>query len=237
MFFSHKVIGKGKTGEAMYLSIVLFAVSMSIDAFGAGSTYGIQKIKISFFPKLLMSLLAFASSAGAMLLGGTLSAVLPEWFGNMASAAMLGILGGSSVFSALLHPRQAEPEPLEAYKKALRPRKRFHCFWKWLGISITIIRHPSAADFDHSRSIDKKEALYVGLALSFDAIGAGIGYSLSGTVSWLLPVLTAVFQFLMLGFGSLLGRKMREIPFLNQKILSLLPGIIMLVLAVSKLSG
>lgn len=41
------------------LSLVLLAVSLSIDALGIGISYSIRKIKISFFPKTIISLISF----------------------------------------------------------------------------------------------------------------------------------------------------------------------------------
>ena len=56
------------------------------------------------------------------------------------------------------------------------------------GIIIQILKEPRRADLDRSGMISSKEALWLGLALSLDSCGAGIGmalmgYSLFGPVS------------------------------------------------------
>lgn len=217
----------------MYIAILLFAVSMSIDALGVGTTYGLKKIKIGVFPKLLMSLLSFLYSGTAMWLGGLFAEFLPKNIGSLASGLMLGGIGIYTFYNAI---RSCYKKTNETIQKPQIPKKQrvLHRFIKPLGISVTIIKHPTAADFDHSRSIDWKESLYVGLALSFDAIGAGIGYSLNGETSWLLPVLVGLFQFLFLSIGCVLGKKINQLPWLNPKIPAFLPGIIMLGLAITR---
>lgn len=217
----------------LYIAILLFAVSMSIDALGVGTTYGLKNIKISFLPKCLMSVLSFLYSAAAMWLGGFLSELLPEQAGSVASGLMLGTIGIYTICGAVRSCRgKSEDTPQVA--QSANSKRILHRFIKPLGISITIIKHPTAADFDHSRSIDWRESLYIGLALSFDAIGAGIGYSLGGDKNYLLPILIGGFQFLFLSLGCVLGRKINQIPRLNQKVLAFLPGIIMLGLAVTR---
>lgn len=216
----------------MYIMILLFAVSVSIDALGVGATYGLKKIKIGVFSKLLMSLLSFLYSGAAMWLGEFFSALLPKRVGTCVSGLMLGAIGIYTLCGAIRSCRRKnEPKmPTKVYPQ--KETRILHRFIKPLGISITIIKHPSAADFDCSRSIDWKESLYVGLALSFDAIGAGIGYSLGGGASWILPLCIGTFQLLFLSMGCRLGQKIGQSNRFNQKFLAFLPGIIMLSLAI-----
>ena len=44
-----------------------------------------------------------------------------------------------------------------------------------LGVVIHILKKPTRADFDRSGIITGLEALFLGVALSLDAFGAGIG--------------------------------------------------------------
>lgn len=220
----------------MYIATLLFAISVSIDALGVGTTYGLKKIKIAFLPKFLMSALSFLYSGAAVWLGGCLSQYLPQRIGSLTSGIMLGGIGLYSLLDAIRSScRDITEETLVLPQPQTQKNRRIlHRFIKPLGISITIVKHPTAADFDHSRSIDWKESLYIGLALSFDAIGAGIGYSLGGESGYLLPVLIGGFQFLFLSLGCFLGRKAHHLPFLKPKILAFLPGIIILGLAITR---
>lgn len=220
----------------MYIAALLFAISVSVDALGVGTTYGMKKIKIAFLPKCLMSVLSFLYSGAAVWMGGQLAHYLPERVGSLASGIMLGGIGIYTLLDAIRSSRRniSEETPNKPQPQAQKNRRILHRFIKPLGISITIIKHPTAADFDRSRSIDWKESLYIGLALSFDAIGAGIGYSLGGESGYWLPVLIGGFQFLFLSLGCALGRKICKLPYLNSKILAFLPGIIMLGLAIMR---
>ena len=49
-----------------------------------------------------------------------------------------------------------------------------------LGVVIQILRSPSKADMDNSGSISTQEAMWLGIALSLDAFGAGLGAALLG---------------------------------------------------------
>ncbi|MCM3746963.1 manganese efflux pump [Paenibacillus pasadenensis] len=104
---------------------------------------------------------------------------------------------------------------------------------KKLGLVIQILRTPQAADVDSSGSISAGEALLLGAALSLDAFGAGLGAAMVGLEPWLtaLCIMTASGLFLLAGmrFGFRFSGVRR------MKLLSLLPGILLLALGLGKL--
>ena len=51
---------------------------------------------------------------------------------------------------------------------------------KSLGVVISILQKPTDVDFDKSGTINGVEALVLGIALSLDAFGAGIGAAMIG---------------------------------------------------------
>jgi putative sporulation protein YtaF len=102
-----------------------------------------------------------------------------------------------------------------------------------LGLVIQILRTPSVADMDRSGNISSSEALLLGIALSLDAFGAGIGAALIG----LTPVLTAsaiaAASGTFLGIGLRVGFLYAEINWIRK--LSLLPGCVLIIMGIMKL--
>lgn len=61
-------------------------------------------------------------------------------------------------------------------------------------IGIIILVDPIPFDLDNSKSIDIKEALLLGIALSLDSVCVGIGSSIGGYSNFYFPILVATFQ-------------------------------------------
>ena len=213
------------------LSLCILAFSVSLDSLGAGFTYGLKNIHIPFFSRFLICFVAFLSSLLATNLGGVLSTFLPLWAGSMLSTL---ILLGLGIY--MLYPSEQEATPDEDNPLDSAPMREYHWAWKALSLSITIVRHPSQCDLNRSNTIDTLEALLLGMAFSLDAFGLGIGYGLMGDV-WKLPLLTAFFHFLLFSFGQLMGRIIRKKLLALDKLLSFLPGMVLILLGVLQIIG
>ena len=98
-----------------------------------------------------------------------------------------------------------------------------------------VTRDPLAFDLDHSGSISSLEALMLGLALSVDAIGVSIGSALTGFHSLVIPISIGLFQLIFIYLGSYLGNKIGCCWKYDQKILSLLPGLMLIFLALTRI--
>lgn len=71
----------------------------------------------------------------------------------------------------------------------------------------SILSPNTTYDFDNSHSIDEREALILGIALSLDSFCIGFGGSIIGIGFGLFPLLVAGFQIAFLTFGTTLGKK------------------------------
>lgn len=114
-------------------------------------------------------------------------------------------------------------------------KKEYSFFIKFLGITVQIIRDPISSDFDNSNQIEAKEALYLGIALSLDSIGIGIGSSIMGLNSFLFPILVAFFQLFFLSSGSYLGKKIKNISNIPENIWGIISGILLIFIGISKI--
>ncbi len=214
------------------LPLILIALSLSIDALGVGFAYGLREIRIPAASKLLMSLLSVVCAFAAVGAGKLLYTILPPRLGSWISILILIGLGIYMLLSAFREMR-APDQPSPAQEK---PRQ-YRFAVDFLGLTVTIIRHPVKGDLDHSKTIDLREAAYIGLALSLDSLGAGIGYSMTPSSTMLFPLFVGLFQLGLVTAGGLFGRRLKTQKWLNETVLSFVPGIIMLGLAFGRIAG
>ncbi|MDP4180011.1 MAG: sporulation membrane protein YtaF [Bacillota bacterium] len=214
----------------MTFTIILLAISLSIDALGVGTVYGLRKIKIPLLSKLFICLFSIVYSAIAQTLGKNLSNILSKNLSSIIGVAILSIMGIWIIIQSFIK----SDEPLKT-KDNYKTGKLLEIAIKSFGITIQVIRNPVNMDFDKSGTIDIRESFLLGFALSLDAIGVGIGSSLAGCHSMLIPFVVGLFQLIFLYTGLFLGRKITYFERVNKKIISILPGILLLFLALSRI--
>lgn len=203
------------------VSFLLFAFAISLDALGAGFTYGLKKITFPFRSLLCFGTAAIGCAFLAVYLGNILGFLLPLWLGNLLSSLLLLILGVRMLLSSL-----KEIKGSDDITQDTKP-----LVWHLFGLTITIVANPSKSDLNRSNTIDMGEALLLGIALSIDTFGVGISYGLTGTL-WRFPLIVGGFHILLLLLGKLLGRQCRKRFEKAEKVLSFLPGIILIMFAI-----
>lgn len=213
----------------MVFSIMILAISLSLDALGVGVAYGLRKIKIPLIPKLIICFFSIFYSGAALILGKSLSAVLSPGISKLVGIVILSLMGIWIITQALL--RKETDEKLEE-QSCIEDATLLKIAIKSLGITIQVIKNPVKGDIDRSGTIDISESLLLGLALSIDAIGVGIGSALSGFHSMAIPFSVGLFQLAFLYAGTYFGTKFALSDKINKKALSLLPGILLICLAI-----
>ncbi len=98
---------------------------------------------------------------------------------------------------------------------------------------IQILRKPTVADFDKSGTISAGEALLLGIALSVDSFGAGIGASLLGYVPAMMAILVAIMSSLFLFIGMKLGTVLSNMKWLQK--FTFLPGVLLIIIGIWKM--
>jgi putative sporulation protein YtaF len=190
----------------MLLSMMLLSVSLSLDSLCAGFLYGVRSVQIPVKSKILMCLMSILLSGVSLLAGKSLAALLPPELSSIFGSAVLAAIGIWICAQALRSKDNTKkPAPAALVKQS----KEYRFTLKSLGLTVQIVHNPLLGDIDQSRHIDLREAVLLGLALSADALGAGIGSGLMGMHSALLPM-------------------MRR---LNEKMVSVASGLCMLLLA------
>ena len=214
----------------MLIITLLLALSVSVDAFGIGVTYGLRKIKIPLWPKAIIFMLSLAFSGVAMFLGSVICSVFPPLAAKIIGNAILFFMGLWIIYQSVGKEKKNRKE-----KQTTGTEKVLDFMIKPLGITVQIIKNPTSGDLNKSSSIDPIEALYLGTALSIDCIGAGVGAVAGGASSLLYPLFVAGFQMLLLTGGSFLGRKLLIFDKIHDKLWMILSGLLLMIIAAARM--
>ncbi len=206
-------------------SLLLLAFAVSLDSFSAGFTYGLRKIRIP-----VKSILVIASCSAATLLGATAFARIIETFISPEMAEKIGgvvfiFLGAWILLQFLLNDKNND--------EIARNKAIVNLEIKSLGLVIQILKKPVSADFDRSGVITGIEAFMLGLALSLDAFGAGIGAVLIGLNPFALALAVAVMSSSFVYLGMKAGTLLSQWRIVQK--LSFIPGILLIFLGVWKI--
>lgn len=213
-------------GEIMIFNCIFLALSVSIDSFGIGITYGIKNTKITNLSKLILFVISLIVSIISINFGKIISKIFSPFIANLLGCLILVAMGIIFIFQSL--------NKRKTFNKTLSKKKKYNFFIKWLGITIQIIKDPISSDLDKSNTISSKEALYLGVALSLDSLCVGIGSSMLNISSYLFPLFVAFFQLLFISFGAFLGKELKTLSDINENLWSFLSGILLILIGLLK---
>ena len=206
----------------MILTCMLLALSTSIASIGIGLTYGIRDITISRQAKIILFIISLIISSISILIGNTLNNILSEEITNMIGSLILFFIGIIILVQTLKREKRQE-------------KKVYKLFIKFLGITIQIIKDPISSDFDNSKKIDSKEAIYLGTALSLDSFSVGIGAGMLGSISIIFPLIVSLFQIIFLSLGRNTGEKLNKKIHIPSKIWSILSAVLLILIGIVRL--
>lgn len=215
----------------MFFSIATLAISLSLDALGVGLAYGLKQIRIPLISKLVICIFSIIYSGASLIAGSLLSNILPPYLSKLIGVSILSLMGVWMLVQAFIKREDSKP----GSEASCNEHTLFKIAIKSLGITIQVIKNPIEGDIDKSGSIDMGESLLLGLALSVDAIGVGIGSALAGFHSAVIPPAVGIFQLLFLYAGTFLGSRFSLTPRVNKKIISVLPGVLLIFLAIMRI--
>ena len=181
----------------MFLHALILTISSSIDSLGIGITYGIRKTTISFIAKMILFAIAFIVSVISIWIGGTLKDIFsPNIIGYIGSFIL--ILIGIFIFLQSIKNKNISDKNInKSLRKELNEQQKIYSFFiKCLGITVQILKNPTSSDFDKSNTIDAKEAVFLGLALSLDSFGVGMSFGMIENFTFYFPLFnkTVVYQ-------------------------------------------
>lgn len=169
------------------LKLILLIIAVSLDSSTVGFSYGLQGIRLSIRAFFIIIVCSFTVVIISMTIGHMIRLVVPLHLTETIGSILLILIGLYLLVSVYIKAPSSPKRQLSTY-----------------------LKHPEKVDFDQSRSISIYEALFLGLALSIDAFGAGIAasllhYHLLSTAS-LAALMTGAFLFFSMKIGLYLSQ-------------------------------
>jgi putative sporulation protein YtaF len=169
------------------LYTIFIALANNVDNIGARIAYSIRGIKITTVINLWISVITFVISALAAFSGTAMSDLFSKRLSSVVSMVLLTAIGVWMIVDPYIRRRRAlVKEPDEARRNNI----------------LNVFLNPEHADRDNSKHIDFKEATVLGIALSINNIGGGLGAGMIGLNSWLVGLFSAIISFLALWAGN-----------------------------------
>ncbi|WP_409345348.1 sporulation membrane protein YtaF [Paenibacillus sp. MBLB4367] len=219
------------------VSLLILAFAVSLDGFGVGAMYGLRKIKMPALSLMIISLLSGTVIFVSMHIGLVVANLFSPRLASAIGAVILIGIGIWALFQMFMQKDQEAEEPKElperVAEKAGEFKKLVSIELKRLGLVIQILKTPSVADVDRSGNISASEAMLLGVALSLDAFGAGIGAALIGLTPWLTATIIAAASGTFLWLGLRIGFLYADLHWVRR--LSILPGCILIMMGIMKL--
>ncbi|WP_026569736.1 MULTISPECIES: sporulation membrane protein YtaF [Sediminibacillus] len=204
-------------------TFVLLAFAVSLDSFMVGFTYGLRKMAIRSRTILLIAFITAVVFYLSMLIGTVIASFLEPSVAEMIGGTVLILIGIWVVYQFFRTDNTQREQPIVL---------KFEI--KSLGIVIEILKKPMAADFDKSGNITGIEALLLGLALSVDSFGAGIGAAMLGFAPLLAAGGIGATTGIFLAGGLKSGYLFSYWRWLQR--LTFLPGLILIVIGIIKIT-
>lgn len=215
----------------MLINSLVLALSSSIDSLGIGITYGIKNTKISYKGKIVLFIISFSISLIAVWFGDIIKNIFSDFVTKLIGNIILMAMGIFVCFQAVRKSKFDSTIGLSHSDLIDKKDEKMYSFFiNFLGITIKIIKNPTSSDLDSSNSIDSKEALFLGFALSLDCFCIGVGGSIIGISPFLFPLFISIFQLVFLNIGNILGKKLYQFSHLPDNTWSIISGILLILI-------
>lgn len=192
------------------VSLVVLALAVSLDGFIVALILGARRIK---FSHLSMAIVAISSGLLTYLVMQS-----GDWM---------------QIHFSLLQTKKLGAWLFLGIGVYLLVQKSITFNWYQDRMVIQILFSPTKADLDCSGSISLFEALWLGISLSLDAIGAGLAASWLGFLPMWTSLGIALMGLICLQSGSFLGKKFGQLQGI--RFLHIFPGCLFIGLGISKL--
>lgn len=209
------------------MTLIILAFAVSLDSFTVGFTYGMRKMGLPIRAILLIACISATTFFISMMIGKAISWFISPYFTEILGGVILISIGVWVIYQFFRSDNHGEiNEPKDPYILKLEIQS--------LGIVIQILRKPMTADIDKSGTINGIEALLLGLALSLDAFGAGVGAAMFGFEPLLTAGVIAFMSSSFLWIGLKSGFLLSYWGWLHR--LSFLPGVLLILIGVMKMT-
>lgn len=180
--------------------VLLLGIGANLDNLGVGISYGMRGIKVRWQANAVIAGIALVATGLATAAGNEAAALLPLVAAKRVGAAILLLVGlwiGLEAWLEHLSP-SADGAPQRLLRVPVLGAP---------GVWIEILRDPQKADVDRSGAIDLREAALLGIALSLNNVGTGLGGGLGHYPVLATALVTAVGSWVTVSGGAWLGRR------------------------------
>lgn len=191
------------------LAIIIIAIS--IDSFLIAFTYGLRGLTLPWSEMLKISITVGAVFGISMLIGDVLSSIVSIQSAEMVGGFILAMVGVILLTTLVEKKKKKQKIPF----------------------LIKILKKPMEADIDHSGKINGIEPFLIGIALSLDSFGAGIGVSMLGASPFITSLLVMAITSLFLIIGVYVGKTFANISGIKK--VSILPGFLLIIIGIWKM--
>ena len=189
------------------MDFTLLAISVSIDALGIGLSYGMRKSKIPLKLNILIGFIVFSMCLIGFLIGNILSMFFNDFILTLLGSFLLLILGSQIIIKEIIKNREIKRRNI-----------------KYEGNEIYNLDE-----------ITFKDAIMLAMAISMDAMAAGISASLIGIKTMFFPILVMIAHVIFLNLGMFFGKNVKNISNIPQNLWSIISGILLILIASVKL--
>ncbi|MFZ0383332.1 MAG: manganese efflux pump [Solirubrobacteraceae bacterium] len=193
----------------LWLSAVLIATVSNLDNLGVGTAFGMRDTPVSALANLIIAAVTMAATAIAMTFGRALSQLIAPSIGSALGSAIIIAVGAGTVTTWIRTIRTPARSPIPA------------------GAPPTNVLHRT--------TISPREALVLGVALSMNNLGAGVGAGVAGVPALATTVLAGTFSLLAVGGGSRIGWSVGRSAF--GRVAPLIAGLVLLAVGCATLPG
>jgi putative sporulation protein YtaF len=186
------------------LSVIWLALAVSVDGFGAGTTFGMRKVRIPFFSIMIIASCSGAVIYMAMLLGKGIARLFSPALMHEFGAILFMALGVIALGQAFRPQRDTGTRVVAQQSDSAQPTIWTFHLEKW-GLVVQILKTPMAADMDASGTISGYEAVLLGAALSLDAFAAGLGAAFMGMSPLVVALVISLMSAACLRLGMWFG--------------------------------
>lgn len=195
------------------ISSLLFALSANIDSFIVGMSYGIKKSDISLLKSTIISLVTLIGTIAAILMGTQISQFLPASSTLGIGCALLIGLGLYYILKALFG----------FIRNKIRKRE----------VKANEQAAPLKQEAEDTALLTLREGLFLGLALSINNFGMGIGASITGLKLVPTAVISLIVSVIFLYAGNFIGKT--KMPRISDQMADVISGLILVGLGIYEL--
>ncbi|MRH42891.1 sporulation membrane protein YtaF [Aquibacillus halophilus] len=205
-------------------TFMLLAFAVSLDSFMVAFTYGLRKMVLPLRSILVITIITGIIFYLSMLIGEMIASFLSVSIAESIGGWVLIFIGIWVIYQFFRTDKSSNEGDPTLFKFEI----------KSLGIVIQILKKPMVADIDNSGKITGIEAFLLGLALSLDSFGAGIGAAMLGFSPLVAAVGIGATTGLFLAIGLKSGYLFSYWHWLQR--LTFVPGIILILIGIFKMT-